>query len=122
MINKLTIINNSDTSNIGFVKVFHLYGGFFRKTTKIGFYVKGSIRVLKKKYIKNKVKKGKIIKLIINSQRFFIKKKDNSIINNYKNSGICLKKKNVLNSNYIVGPGFKNLNNKKLLNYFKDFL
>lgn len=122
MINKLTILNNTDTSNIGFIKVFHLYGGFYRKKTKIGFYIKGSIRLLKKKYMKNKVKKGKIVKMIICSQKFFIKSLDNSVISNYKNKGLYLKKKNLLNSNYIIGPGFKNLNNKKILNYFKNFL
>ena len=44
MIWKETKLIINDSSNINEIKTFHLYGGFYRKKSKIGFYLKASIK------------------------------------------------------------------------------
>jgi len=44
LIQKETWVFASDNTNINWLKTFHLYKGFHRKSTKIGFFIKGSAR------------------------------------------------------------------------------
>ena len=79
MIQKQTWVNICDSSSALWVKVFQLYGGFFRKTTSVGFFIKGSVRVYKpqvifyKGYTKKKVKKGLIRRSILVRQTYNLK-------------------------------------------------
>ena len=47
MILKLTNLLITDKTNGVWLKTFHLYKGFFRKFTTVGFVVRGSIRKIK---------------------------------------------------------------------------
>ena len=47
MILKLTNLLITDTTNGVWLKTFHLYKGFFRKFTTVGFVIRGSIRKIK---------------------------------------------------------------------------
>ena len=46
MIFKQTWLSVSDNTNVRWLQVFHLYKGFHRKSTKVGFFIKGSARVI----------------------------------------------------------------------------
>lgn len=126
MICKQTVMNVSDNSGASIIKVFHLYGGFFRKKSNVGCYTKSSVRLLKKKYNRRfgnlKLRKGKITRFLITSQKYYIKKKDSSVIKTFNNSGILMKRKNIPFSKYIIGPSFSNLNNKRLISCFKNYI
>jgi hypothetical protein len=46
MIQRQTWLNVTDNTNVNWLRTFHLYKGFFRKQTTIGFFIKGSARVV----------------------------------------------------------------------------
>ena len=47
MVLKLTNLLITDTTNGVWLKTFHLYKGFFRKFTTVGFVIRGSVRKIK---------------------------------------------------------------------------
>ena len=121
----MTIINISDNTGLFFIKIFHLYGGFFRKTSKLGNYIKGNTVMFKKSYrsrISRKMKKGFVGKFFLKCQKYSIKRLDGSTIVTNSNSGVLLKKKRVFYSKYLFGPTFRNINNKRIINCFKNYI
>ena len=46
MIAKQTWIHVSDNTNVRWLRTFHLYKGFHRRCTTVGFFVKGSARIV----------------------------------------------------------------------------
>lgn len=124
MIQKQTWLNLSDSSSILWLKTFHLYGGFFRKITTTGYYIKGSIRILKpqiifyKGFYSKKFKRGNIKRALIIRD---LKKTSYSLykFNFNINSAMLIKKKNIILSKYVIGPSSKKLKNKRLLMLFK---
>lgn len=128
MVLKQTWVNLTDSSLVQWVKVFHLYGGFNRKFSSVGYYIKGSVRILKpiydyyKGYQIKRINKGKVTRSLIIRQVYKFKKKDYLYIQFRKNSSILVKKKNTFISKYLVGPGISVFRNKRLLTLFKKAL
>lgn len=116
MIQKLTWVYLTDSFRIKWIKVFHLYGGFFRKKTKISFFIKGSIRSvmqIKKRYKNvNRYKKGTIIRCFILRTVYVIFK--NNFINIFfiQNSTIHFKRKYFL-SRFFFNTSVKTTSLKK---------
>jgi len=80
MIFKQTWLEVSDNTNVRWLQVFHLYKGFHRKSTKVGFFVKSTARIVEPPRLEYKGfkfkfnKKGDICRgLIIRSKYFFFK-------------------------------------------------
>ncbi len=127
MILKQTVLLTSDKSGLNLIKTFHLYGGFMRRWSKIGFFVKGSAKIaINKKYknmnIKRKIKKirkGQIARVIITRQNYRMFRFDSSCLYTYDNSCITFKKQKILRSKYIFGPIFRNFRRCKYKNLFK---
>ena len=118
----------SDNTNVRWMKIFHLYKGFKRKSTEEGFFIKGSAKIVepprieykgfKYKYnIKGDICRGLICRS--RNLRFNINK-DTLRFNN--NSVITIKKKNDPKSKFINGPIMRNVKKKKLLTLFKKVL
>jgi ribosomal protein L14 len=129
MILKQTILSVTDKSGLDCIKVFHLYGGFYRHSTKIGFFIKGSCKKVTPKNYKNKLitrkkffKKGHITKAIITRQSFHTHRNDGSVLKLKDNTSLTIKKNKLLVSKYIYGPGFIDLRRKKFLLLFKKRL
>jgi ribosomal protein L14 len=124
MILKLTWLNLADTSSILWIKTFQLYGGFSRRVSKPGNFIKGSVRSLRpqrefyKGYKFKKVKKGFIRRTLILRSRYNYLN-NNLIIQFSTNTGCLIKKKNIVPSPSILGPGIGAIRNKRLLNLFK---
>ena len=124
MIFKQTWLNVSDNTNVRWLQVFHLYKGFFRKSTKIGFFVKGSARVVEPPRIEYKGfkfkfnKKGDICRGLLVRHRYLLRKHDGSSLVFTRNSTILLKKKQDVKSRYIYGPTFYKLKRKRFLAMF----
>ena len=128
MIQKESLLFVSDNTNVRWLKIFHLYKGFKRKSTSEGFFIKGSAKVVepprieykgfKYKYsIKGDICRGSIARtktLRRNSN------KDTMIFDN--NSLILIKKKNDPRSKFINGPIMKNIKKKKFVSLFKKVL
>ena len=128
MIFKQTWLSISDNTNVRWLQVFHLYKGFHRKSTKIGFFIKGSARVVEPPRVEYKGfkfkfnKKGDICRGLIVRNRYRVKKNDGSAIYFKKNNIILLKKKQDLKSKYLYGPVSLALKRKKFLTLFSSVI
>ena len=128
MIFKQTWLSISDNTNVRWLQVFHLYKGFHRKSTKIGFFIKGSARVVEPPRVEYKGfkfkfnKKGDICRGLIVRNKYRVKKNDGSAIYFKKNSIILLKKKQDLKSKYLYGPVSLALKRKKFLTLFSSVI
>ena len=46
MIQKKSWLNVSDNTNVNWLQTFHLYKGFKRRSSTIGFFIKASARIV----------------------------------------------------------------------------
>jgi large subunit ribosomal protein L14 len=128
MIYKQTWLSVADNTNVCWVQVFHLYKGFYRKVTKVGYFIKGSARVVEPPRIEYKGfkfkynKKGDICRGLIVRTRYNINKNDGSSIRFKANNTILLKKKQDLKSKYLYGPVAFNIRRKRFLSVYKIVL
>lgn len=124
MIFKQTWLNVSDNTNVNWLQVFHLYKGFKRKSTKVGFFVKGSAKSVEPPRLEYKGfrlkfnKKGDICRGLIIRTKYLIRKFDGSSIYFRSNSTILLKKKQDVKSKYLYGPTTTQIKRKKFINLF----
>lgn len=125
MIFKKTWLNVSDNTNVRWLQIFQLYKGFHRKSLKVGFFIKGSARVVEPPRLEYKGfkfkfnKKGDICRGLFIRGKFPIKKLDGGVIYFKKNDTVLLKKKQDLKSKYLFGPVPLKLKRKKFLGLFK---
>lgn len=125
MILKQTWIKLSDSSQAQWLKVFHLYKGFYRKKTRTGYEVKGSVRVVQpmmdpyKGYTIKRVNKGKVAKALLTRQTYSYLTTSSFRVKSKLNSGVLLKSDGNLETSHVMGPCFRNLKKKKLLTLFK---
>lgn len=102
-----------------------MYGGFQRKHSSIGFYVKGSVRIIKpifdyyKGFQIKRINKGRVARAVVLRQTYNFTKKDNLAGNFRLNSSILIKKKSTLSSKYLMGPSVTVFRNKRVLSLFK---
>lgn len=128
MIFKQTWLNIADNTNVRWLQIFHLYKGFHRKSTKIGFFIKGSARVIEPpryeyKGFKFKFnKKGDICRGFIIRNKYNIIKLDGSNLYFNNNSSILIKKKQDVKSKYLYGPVPSNIKRKKFISLFQTVL
>lgn len=128
MIFKQTWLSVSDNTNVRWLQVFHLYKGFYRKSTKVGFFIKGTARVVEPPRIEYKGfkvkynKKGDICRGLIIRNKYNILKLDGSSIYFPSNNTILLKKKQDVKSKYLYGPVSHAIKRKKFLTLFSVVL
>lgn len=124
MIFKQTWLSVSDNTNVRWLQVFHLYKGFYRKSTKVGFFIKGTARVVEPPRIEYKGfkvkynKKGDICRGLIIRNSYNTRKNDGSSIYFSSNNTILLKKKQDVKSKYLYGPVSYSIKRKKFLSLF----
>ena len=124
MIFKQSWLSVSDNTNVRWLQIFHLYKGFYRKSTKVGFFVKGTARVVEPPRIEYKGfkfkynKKGDICRGLIIRNKYNIKRLDGSSLYFLNNSIILLKKKQDIKSKYLYGPVPFFIKRKKFLSLF----
>lgn len=105
----------ADKCGVQFVKVFHLYRGFFRKNARNGDFVKNSVR---KTLPDNWVKKKTKLKGIVIRTRFRVPKLDGSSFFFNENSVVLLKKRLTTKGKELVGPVVRIIKRKKFVNSF----
>lgn len=124
MIFKQTWVNVADNTNVKWLQIFHLYKGFHRKVTKVGFFVKGSARIVEPPRLEYKGfkfkfnKKGDICRGLLVRTKWKIKKDDGASVYFKNNSIVMLKKKQDLKSKYLYGPVSYKIKRKKFINLF----
>jgi len=125
MIFKETWLNVSDNTNVRWLQVFHLYKGFYRRSTTIGYFIKGAAKVVEPPRIEYKGfkfkfnRKGDICRGIFIRGRYSIHRNDGTAIHFKNNSTILLKKKQDLKSKYLYGPIPMLIRRKRFLVLFK---
>ena len=128
LLQKQTWLFLTDNTNVRWLKIFHLYKGFIRKTTHEGLFVKGSARIVEPprieyKGFKYRYKiKGDICRCWIartNRRQYY---NDGKCTQFNDNSGININKKVNIMSKYINGPISKSIKRKKLVILFKQVL
>ena len=129
MLLKETVCGTSDSSGALEIRLFQLYGGFYRKYTIIGLYTKGSIRNFKinkcnlwKKKKRKNYYKGRVIKNYATSTVKNIKLHDTSNIKFYHNLLIILRKKKLPAALYFKGTISSKVGYLKYLSLFRKSL
>lgn len=128
MIFKQSWLSASDNTNVRWLQVFHLYKGFYRKSSKLGFFIKASARIVEPPRVEYKGfkfkfnRKGDICRGLIIRTRFPYRKNDGSSITFTSNSTILLKKKQEVKSKYIYGPTSYLIKRKKFTTLFSSIL
>lgn len=124
MLYKGSWVHIADSTNIRWIKIFHLYKGFYRKVTSQSYFVKGSAKVVESPRIEYKGFKykfnikGDISRLIIiRDKRTNIYIDGSSTLINY-NSGIIIKKKSNPKSKFLFGPVSRTLKRKKFTSLY----
>lgn len=124
MLLKESWLHVTDNTNVRWIKIFHLYKGFHRKSTSQGFFIKGSARVVEPPRIEYKGFKykynikGDICRLLI--VRVVLRKtlKDGLESSFNTNAGISIKKKSEPKSKYLNGPINRSINRRKIISLF----
>lgn len=119
MIQKNSIIIPCDKSGVQIVKVFHLYGGFFRKKSFLGDFIKVSVKETKPN---NWISKKTKLKAIIIRSKKFIKRKDGCFFYCFNNNCVLLKKRTASHGKRMIGSVLKEIRRKKILISFKKVL
>ena len=128
MLSKQTWLSASDNTNVRWLRLFHLYKGFRRQSTTVGFFIKGSARVVEPPRLEYKGfkfkfnKKGDVCRALIVRCRYGLRRLDGSTTQYYTNSGILIKKKQNVKSKYIQGPSSYHLKRKKFKSLFRVIL
>jgi len=125
MIQKKSWLNVSDNTNVNWLQTFHLYKGFKRRSSTIGFFIKASARVVEPPRVEYKGfkfkfnKKGNICRGLLVRTAYTNARLDGATASFYENSTILIKKKQNPKSKYILGPTLYNLKRKKFKSLFK---
>jgi large subunit ribosomal protein L14 len=124
MIFKQTWLNVADNTNVRWIQTFQLYKGFNRRVTSIGYFIKGSARVVEPPRIEYKGfkfkfnRKGDICRGLIIRVRYNLVRKDAVVVYFKNNSIILLKKKQDVKSKYLHGPVSARIRRKRFLSLF----
>ena len=117
-----------DCTNVEWLQTFHLYKGFKRRQTRVGFFIKGSVRVIQppkfayKGYKMTLIEEATSAGLFLVRQRFPLSRADGSSVVFAANEGVLIKKKQNLKSNYIFGPSTIQLKRKKFKSLFSKIV
>jgi ribosomal protein L14 len=124
MIFKQTWLSITDNTNVRWLQVFQLYKGFNRRVTTIGFFIKGSARVVEPPRLEYKGfkfkfnRKGDICRGFISRTRYSTLSVDGCSTLFRTNDIILLKKKQEPKSKFVHGPVSYNIRRKKFLLLF----
>lgn len=105
----------SDVCGVWWVKVFHMYYGFSRKSTKFGGFIKVSVRRAQPNNWLSKKQKRKAI--VIRTKKE-IYKNDGSLIFFNANNCVLLKRRTTPEGREIFGPIIKNIRRRKFITSF----
>ncbi len=128
MLQKASWTSVSDNTNVLWVRIFHLYKGFNRKKSKVGFFLKGSARFVTPPRLEYKgfkfkyYRKGDIVRMLYCRQTYNVLRADGSNLKLFKNNVILIKKKQDTQSKYFHGPIIRELNRKRFLLLFKNVI
>lgn len=110
------------------LQTFHLYKGFRRRVSYVGYFIKGSAKIVSPPQIEYKGfkfkfnSKGDICRSLIVRSKINPIKKDGTVLWLPENNGVLIKKKQNIKSKYLVGPITKELRRRKIQLLFKTII
>lgn len=119
MFQKNSYLVPADKCGVWWVSIIHLYVGFSRKVSRVGDFVKVSV---KKTRPDNWLKKKTKTKGILVRSRKELFKTDGSVVKFSINNIVLLKKRTTPQGNVIFGPTLKNIKRKKFLTSFPGII
>lgn len=119
MILKESYLIPADKCGVNLVKVFHLYRGFNRKCSKVGDFVKSSVR---KTSANNWIKKGSKPRGIIIRTKFVISNRDGNSFFFKENNVVLLKKRLTPKGKEVIGPSVRKIKRKKFILSFAGMI
>jgi ribosomal protein L14 len=110
MIQKMSRVVIADESGAGWIQVFHLYGGSWRRNAPSGSFVKGAIkaiaffppRIWGKRY--KALREGYKVRGILLRTRHWRRFGDNTRVVFSNNDAVLIKRRGLLRSPYTRGP------------------
>jgi ribosomal protein L14 len=109
MLQKLTCAVATDQSGVGWIQIFHLYGGSRRNSTKVGGFVKGTVKSIAfyPKYVRGKryrpTRQGYVLRGLVMTTRYAQRFCDNTRVWALSNGLSLLKKRGVLKAKHAQG-------------------
>lgn len=110
------------------MQIFHLYGGFWRRSTHEGMFVKGSAKVVEPPRIEYKgfkfkfSRKGSICRSLVVRARYSRMRKSGNNVIFRSNNNIIIRRRQDVKSKYIYGPGSRGIRRKRFLSIFRSII
>lgn len=119
MIQKGTYLIPVDKCGVWWVNTFHLYSGFYKKSGKVGNFIKISVRLTRpNNWLEKKTKTNGLV--ILTKKEF--SNLDGSYFKFKNNNCVLLKKRLTTRGKEIIGPSLKGIRRKKFLMSFSGIL
>jgi ribosomal protein L14 len=112
MVQKGSYLVSSDKNGILLLGVFHLYGGFYKKFSIFGSFLKVSVKQVSSFFLV--LKKSKFKSLLILTKKFQYKN-DNSFLKFKINSSVILKRRLTVLGRELLGPCNFNIFRKRFM-------
>lgn len=128
MVQRLTWVKLTDSSQAQWLKTFHLYRGFNRKCSSTGDFIKGSVRIIQaipdpyKGFTVKRINKGKVTQAVIVRQTYPYKLVSGCVVRAFDNGGVLLKDDRSILIKHTIGPVFSKVRKKRILNLFKTVI
>lgn len=119
MIQKNTYVYPIDKSGAIVGSVFHTYRGGGKKISKVGEFVKISLKKVKPDI---KLKKKSKTKALVVRSSFRSAKLDGSVGYYYDNSVVLIKRKMVMRSKEFIAPADRNIRRRKIIYKFPGII
>lgn len=109
MLQKLTKAIAVDQSGVGWVQLFHLYGGGTRRAIRVGHFAKGAVKSVAfyPKYIRGKryrpIRQGFVVRGLVMVGRYNQRLHDNTRLWGFRNGLNLLKKRGVFRAKHTQG-------------------
>jgi ribosomal protein L14 len=125
MFQKLTNVGVADGTGAGWLQIFHIYRGSFRKYSKIGDFVKMSVKsvVSYPRFIRGKkyrpLRAGFVVRGLCINSKVYSKYIDMTRVKFISNKVLLIKRRGLFKSKYLYTPLLRVLNKKQYFFFFK---
>ena len=128
MLQKLTKAIATDQSGVGWVQLFHLYGGSTRRQTTTGGFVKGAVKSIAfyPKYIRGKryrpTRQGFVVRGLVMLTTYNKRYTDNTRVWAFTNGLSLIKKRGVFKAKHAQGVLLRVIRRRRYWALFSDIL
>ncbi len=128
MLQKLTKAVATDQSGVGWVQLFHLYGGSRRASTGVGSFVKGAVKSIAfyPKYIRGKryrpIRQGFVVRGLVLTTTYNRRFSDNARVWGLRNGLSLIKKRGTFRAKHVQGVLLRTIRRRRYRALFDDVL